>query len=398
MRFRLSTKRLFLFAAACLPALSATATTSAQDAFPTFKPRVIDANIGKVCYAVTHADVDGDGKRDIVAVSENRVLWYQAPDWKPHVMIKDQTPRDNVCIAPMDIDGDGKIDFALGAGWTSKGTLHWIRRGKSLDEPWQVHQIGAERWTHRMRFADVLGKGRAQLVVSPLNATVGGGIRLLAFEIPGEPAKSRWMPTVISHELNRVHNHWHADFDGDGRIDTLVASREGVHVVRSLKSGFARKRLGAGAKGANPNQGGAGEIKLGRLAGGTRYIATVEPMHGTALVVYTPPGPDAKKNALWQRQVIDSGFRRGHALWTADVDGDGSDEIVFGHSDTPKVPGVNVYDAKDKSGAKWTRHVVDAGGVATEDLVVADFNGDGRPDIVAGGRATHNVKLYVNGR
>ena len=74
MRFRLSTKRLFLFAAACLPALSATATTSAQDAFPAFKPRVIDANIGKVCYAVTHADVDGDGKRDIVAVSENLSL------------------------------------------------------------------------------------------------------------------------------------------------------------------------------------------------------------------------------------------------------------------------------------------------------------------------------------
>ena len=398
MRFRLSMKRMIPFSAACLAALSFAAQANAQDAFPTFKPRVIDANIGKVCYAVTHADVDGDGKRDIVAVSENRVLWYQAPGWKPHVMIKDQTPRDNVCIAPMDIDGDGKIDFALGAGWTSKGTLHWIRRGRSLDEPWQVHQIGAERWTHRMRFADVLGKGRAQLVVSPLNATVGGGIRLLAFEIPGKPAKSRWMPTVINHELNRVHNHWHADFDGDGRIDTLVASREGVHVVRSLKSGFARKRLGTGAKGANPNQGGAGEIKLGRLAGGTRYIATVEPMHGTALVVYTPPGPDAKKNALWQRHVIDSGFRRGHALWTADVDGDGSDEIVFGHSDTPKVPGVNVYDAKDKSGAQWGRHVVDAGGVATEDLVVADFNGDGRPDIVAGGRATHNVKLYVNGR
>ena len=121
-------------------------------------------------------------------------------------------------------------------------------------------------------------------------------------------------------------------------------------------------------------------------------------MHGTALVVYTPPPTAAGKNALWQRHVIDSGFRRGHALWTADVNGDGNDEIIFGHSDTPKVPGVNVYHVKDKSGVKWTRHVVDAGGVATEDLVVADFNGDGRPDIVAGGRATHNVKLYVNSR
>jgi len=94
--------------------------------------------------------------------------------------------------------------------------------------------------------------------------------------------------------------------------------------------------------------------------------------------------------------VVDEGFRRGHALWTADMDGDGSDEIVFGHSDTPEVPGVNIYRGLDESGEKWEKHVIDAGGMATEDLVVADFTGDGRPDIVAGGRATHNVKLYVN--
>jgi hypothetical protein len=31
-----------------------------------------------------------------------------------------------------------------------------------------------------------------------------------------------------------------------------------------------------------------------------------------------------------------------------------------------------------------------------EDLVVADFNGDGRPDVAAGGRATHNVRIYWN--
>ena len=370
-------------------------SAAAEDGFPKFEHRVIDPKIGNVCYAVTPADVNGDGKRDIVAVSENRVLWYQAPDWKPHVMIKDQTPRDNVCIAPLDIDRDGKIDFALGAGWTSKGTLHWIRRGRSLTARWQVHQIGTERWTHRMRWADVLGKGRPQLVISPLNATIGKGIRLLAFQIPGNPAKDRWMPSVLNHDLNRVHNHWHVDFDKNGVIDTLVASREGVHLVRRGKDGWIRTRLGTGAEGTNPNQRGAGEIKLGRLSGGRTYIATVEPMHGTSLAVYTAP---QKKGSLWQRHVIDSGFRRGHALWTADVDGDGSDEIVFGHSDTPKAPGVNVYDAKDNSGTKWAKHVIDAGGVATEDLVVADFTGDGRPDIVAGGRATHNVKLYINSR
>jgi hypothetical protein len=40
--------------------------------------------------------------------------------------------------------------------------------------------------------------------------------------------------------------------------------------------------------------------------------------------------------------------------------------------------------------------MIDDGGMATEDLAVADLNGDKRPDIVASGRATHNVKIYWN--
>jgi len=40
--------------------------------------------------------------------------------------------------------------------------------------------------------------------------------------------------------------------------------------------------------------------------------------------------------------------------------------------------------------------MIDAGGMATEDLTVADLDGDGRPDIAASGRRTSNVKIYFN--
>ena len=359
-----------------------------------FPGRVIDPEIGKVCYAVTLADVNGDKKPDIVAVSENRVLWYEAPKWTPHVIIDKQTPTDNVCIAPLDIDGDGKVDFALGAGWTSKGTIHWLSRGKSLDDKWQVHSIGEERWLHRMRFADVLGTGRPQLVISPLNASVGNGIRLTAFEIPAKPKTDRWKPTVLNADLNRMHNHWHLDFDKNGVVDTITASREGVYLIRRIKGEWTKQKLGSGIKGNDPNSSGAGEVKVGRGRDGEKYIATIEPMHGHSLAVYR--WSKSTNGGTWNRSVIDSGFRRGHALWTSDLDGDGADEIVFGHSDTPKKHGVNVYWPSAKPGGDWTKQVVDEGGVATEDLIVGDVTGDGQPDIVAGGRATHNVKLYVN--
>ena len=387
----MSTARLFCL---LVSLFAFTAINSQAADFPELEHVVIDANIGKVCYAVISADVDSDGKPDIVAVSESRVLWYQAPSWKMHTIIDTQTPLDNVCIAAHDIDSDGSIDFALGAGWTKIGTIHWLQRGKSLDEKWTVHSIGTEAWTHRMRFADVLSKGRPQLVVSPLNASAGAGVRLTAFEIPEAPATDRWVPHVLNDELNRMHNHWHVDIDGDRTIDTLTASQEGVNLIKGSKSEWNRTQLGTGVSADKPADSGAGEVKLGKLKDGRRFIATVEPMHGHSVVVYIEPATgDAGK--LWNRMVIDDGFKRGHALWTADLDGDGDEEIAFGHSDTPNTFGVIIYDYDQTTDSHWAKHVIDAGGIATEDLVVEDFNGDGLLDIVAGGRATHNVKLYL---
>jgi hypothetical protein len=196
-----------------------------------------------------------------------------------------------------------------------------------------------------------------------------------------------------------MHNHWHVDLDGDKTLDTITASQEGVHWIRRDDKAFRKTKIGTGIKGPNPASSGAGEIKLGKLKSGKRFITTVEPMHGTQLVVYLEPD-GGKVDQLWSRHLLDASLSRGHALWTADLDGDGSEEIVMGHSDpgqgSAKGPGVYVFDVQTTDGTKWNKHIIDDGGIATEDAACADLNGDGRIDIVAGGRATHNVKLYIN--
>jgi hypothetical protein len=44
----------------------------------------------------------------------------------------------------------------------------------------------------------------------------------------------------------------------------------------------------------------------------------------------------------------------------------------------------------------FARHTIDDGGMACEDALAVDLDGDGRLDLNAGGRATHNVKIYWN--
>jgi len=338
--------------------------------FPTFRTQEIDPHVGNICYAVTTADVDGDGKLDVVAVTEEAVVWFANPSWTKHTLIKGATERDNVCIQPHDIDGDGRVDFALGAHWQpantqSGGTLQWIRRmGTDDDAPWKVFPIDSEPTLHRIRWGDVLGTGKKQLVVAPLQGRgtkgpdwgVGPGVRILVYSVPDQAQSTPWTVEVADDTLHTTHNLQVTDFDGDGRDDIVIAAWEGVFVLKRESAGrWTRTKLGAGNQESRPNKG-ASEVQ-------------------------------------W-----------GHAVWCADLDGDRDEELIIGQRDkskdpgrTPSGPGVLVYDPKPGPGPlAFTRHVIDDGGVGTEDLVAADLDGDGRNDIVAGGRSTHNVRIYWN--
>src|SRR5262245_28226349 len=251
----------------CLPiacALSCTLISSAlvgqqtdQTAFPGFRMQEIETGLG-VGYAVLLVDVNGDGKKDIVVVDTRRVIWFENPSWKKRVIIEGGTKPDNVCIDAYDIDGDGQIDFALGADWKpfntkDGGTIQWLKRGKTLDEKWTVYPIGEEPTVHRMRFVDIDGSGKPQLVVVPLmgrNSTQkanwmdGSPVRILAYKIPKDPIKDRWVPEVIDESLHVVHN-----FDPVSIIrerSLLTASYAGVHSLTFDTEKWSKQAIGEG--------------------------------------------------------------------------------------------------------------------------------------------------------
>ncbi|MEX0820791.1 MAG: hypothetical protein WD021_01490, partial [Rhodothermales bacterium] len=120
-------------------------------------------------------------------------------------------------------------------------------------------------------------------------------------------------------------------------------------------------------------------------------ITTIEPMHGNTVNVYLP-------GEEMQRHVLADDFNQGHGLAAADLLGLGRDQIVAGWRDPNEADrvGIRLFVPVNASGTNWAEHVLDENTMAVEDLKVADLDGDGRLDVVAAGRDTHNLIIYWN--
>ncbi|TAM78676.1 MAG: VCBS repeat-containing protein [Acidobacteria bacterium] len=361
-------------------------------------------------YQVAAAEVDNSSRPDIFALSseQNIVDWYQNPSW--HARSVTTAAARNISLAPLFRPGYPTRGMALASGFNldhaeEGGDIWWARPGASLDAEWSLTLIGRIPGSHRLHWADLDGDRRQELVVVPI---VGAGSRPPDYSVPAQitwfempealltghaaPASqqsSQWIPHLVDDSLTIVHGVHVIDWNGDGRDEVLTASTQGVSLFESTGQGvdlkWKRTLLTPGDQ--DERYHGASEIGVGKVHG-QRFLATIEPWHGDKVVVY-PGGNDE----FSKRVVIDSSFNNGHALVCADLDGDGNDEIIAGY----RGPGTSlyIYHATDESGSAWERETLDTG-MAASCLAIADINGDGRPDIVAVGSSTANVKWYEN--
>src|SRR5215207_44369 len=115
---------------------------------PKFEAQTIDNNIS-IGYGMALGDVDGDKKPDILLADKKQFVWYRNGDWKRFVMIENLTENDNVCIAARDINGDGKVEVAVGAQWkpgetTDKeqsGSVHFLLRPDDPTQLWKAVKL-----------------------------------------------------------------------------------------------------------------------------------------------------------------------------------------------------------------------------------------------------------------
>jgi hypothetical protein len=329
-------------------------------------------------YQVVAADLNGDGKLDLIALGSGmtELVWYENPTWQRHVIVSGVSRMIN-CAALVPKDG-GIPDIVLASEFSmqaadSPGVVSVLRHNGDPRQPWTIQEIDRLPTSHRLRIADIDGSGKNVVIGAPLTGAKAvppdyRGQTPLVYYTPGD-----WKRQLISEENSGVvHCIYVIDWDGDGRDEILTASFTGIHLFKLGADGrWSRTEIAKGDPAPWPKSG-SSDVAVGRL-GAARFLAAIEPWHGNQVAIYRQAGHD------WARQVIDATLVDAHTILTADLNGDGLDEVIAGYRGQGR--SVYIYSASDAAGERWSRTSLDAGGMGAAACVVADLNGDGRPDI-----------------
>ena len=378
-------------------------------------------------YQVEVADVDGDKKPDLVVVGGKTIAWYQNPTWTKRIIATGGDPfrADIISSATVDLDGDGRAEVAVACDFAmntpTRGQLWLAMPGAKLADPWAFRKVADVPSIHRLRWADLEGDGRPELIVAPIFGPKAAPpaydqdpARVVEYRPdPADPRLGKWtsreiLRRPVVHAVGSVPTRFDKPA-GQQPAWVVVAGNTGLGVARATRDGQGRVSgwevaaapLVPGKAGAAPRRGCSDFAAIG-IKGQAPQVVTIEPWHGSELACWllpfvpgdpmAPPlGPPATRPAgslAPVRTVIDATLDDGHALWAADVDGDGTDEIFAGHRG--KDHRVAMYR---REGDAWSRTILDTQ-IAAQDLRGGDIDGDGVPDVVGVGGTTHNVVWY----
>jgi hypothetical protein len=343
-------------------------------------------------YQVIAADINHDGKPDLVALASGlpELVWYENPSWKRHVIAGGF--RGLINVAAADLDGDGIPELAVAYGFStrpdqSSGDVAILTHGADVTQPWTIRVIDHVPSAHRLRwYTD--RDGQRWLINAPLAAATAGppnydGVTpIYAYRAPNFVRES--LPSEESGVVHAVEPRGAPFCDAC----LLSAGFAGIHQYDHSTGGWTHSLVARGNGAPVPN-GGSSEAAVGRLRGSNAFfLASIEPWHGNQVVIYRPTS-----SGTLSRQVIDTTVVDGHTLVTADVDGDGADEVIVGQRGGSR--SLWIY-AANRDGTDWTRTTIDNGGMAGAGCVAVDLNGDSRIDIACIGTATANLKWYEN--
>lgn len=368
-------------------------------------------------------DVNADGRQDIVCGA----WWYESPTWTKHYFREVETIRgryDDYSNLVVDVNADGHLDI-VSVNYRSQ-SLYWCPNpgpersvGRATDSPllWERKVIDRPGTSETGRLADIDGDGQLDVLPSGTNFAAW-----YEFKRAGDDVI--WLKHSLPDELIG-HGVGIGDLNGDGRMD-LVGPKGWAEAPQNPReerwtwhAEFELARdCGLPILCWDVDQDGDVDLVWGRGHNiGLYWTEQVDDDQATLTidpdrVAADYPIIESIRRKKWITHAIDTSWSAIHTLMTADIDGDGQEELVAGKrymGHDGKDPGENdplaVYWYRfDKHQKTWSRHLASFGGNCGIDLdsVCADLDGDGDIDIVAPSRSglhwLENLRIRRNGQ
>jgi hypothetical protein len=352
--------------------------------------------------AAVVADLDKDGRKDFVLAFREKgpaLVWYRqtASGWDRYVIEKEYLTIE-AGGAVCDIDGDGYPDLVFGGDWQSNKVWWWRNPGKDWKPvvPWECHTIKTRGATqhHDQCIADFKGTGKPQLAFWNQQAKT-----LYVAEIPRNPRQVEEWPSeavfsgIASATTPYAEGMSAYDINGDGRPELLAFN-------------YILKYVGKGKWSATKIGEPGGLIFAGRFIKDAKDSQIViAPGDGQGPVKwYVCQGNPYESKSWVGHDLVGRTMIHPHSLQVADIDGDGNLDIFVAEMakwtesqkqpDNPKAQALIFYG----DGKGNFRKTVFQNGMGFHEAVVADLNGDGRPDILSKpyNWDTPRVDLWLN--
>src|SRR5688572_2895165 len=316
----------------------------------------------------TVGDLNRDGHVDIVSGA----YWFAGPDFVPHNFRPSHTSKDylrNNSDHLYDVDRDGWPDIIAG-GWGEDGIYWYKNPGNSAAEggkPWERNKAWEARLLARTRghmemFAlhDFDKDGMPELHSACYRKQEPLEVWRFTKAADGAPALE---PFVLG-AAGGGHGFAFGDVNGDGREDVLT---EIGWYERPAGDPFAGPwKLHAETALPHPSC----PFVVKDLDKDGRLDILFGRGHDVGLYWWEQQAPSPDGTTVWKKHVIDESWSQAHALALADLDGDGEEELIAGkciwahEGGDPGAadPPAIYYYRWDAKASTFTRHTIAAPG------------------------------------